>query len=75
MKNNQEAYNLVFGISIYDIFGFTNMNYRSHDSNPGRVKVSFGGVCRNIAENMARVGANTKFISVLGNDEKGKSIL
>ena len=75
MKNNLEAYNLVFGISIYDIFGFTASNYRSHDSNPGRVKVSFGGVCRNIAENMARVGANTKFISVLGNDEKGKSIL
>ncbi len=75
MKNNHEAYNLVFGISIYDIFGFTASNYRSHDSNPGRVKVSFGGVCRNIAENMARVGANTKFISVLGNDEKGKSIL
>lgn len=75
MKNNHEAYNLVFGISIYDIFGFTASNYRSHDSNPGRVKVSFGGVCRNIAENMARVGATTKFISVLGNDEKGKSIL
>ena len=75
MRNNLEAYNLVFGISIYDIFGFTASNYRSHDSNPGRVKVSFGGVCRNIAENMARVGANTKFISVLGNNEKGKSIL
>jgi len=75
MRNNLEAYNLVFGISIYDIFGFTASNYRSHDSNPGRVKVSFGGVCRNIAENMARVGANTKFISILGNDEKGKSIL
>ena len=44
MKNNLEAYNLVFGISIYDIFGFTASNYRSHDSNPGRVKVSFGGV-------------------------------
>lgn len=75
MKHNHEAYNLVFGISIYDIFGFTSSSYRSHDSNPGRVKVSFGGVCRNIAENMARVGGNTKFISILGNDEKGKSIL
>ena len=75
MRNNLEAYNLVFGISIYDIFGFTSSNYRSHDSNPGRVKVSCGGVSRNIAENMARVGANTKFISILGNDEKGKSIL
>lgn len=75
MKYNHEAYNLVFGISIVDIFGFSATTYRSHDSNPGRVKVSFGGVCRNIAENMARVGTNTKFISILGNDEKGKSII
>ncbi|MEG1276709.1 MAG: carbohydrate kinase family protein [Cellulosilyticaceae bacterium] len=75
MKDNTRAYVLVFGISIYDIFGFTDTNYRSYDSNPGRVKVSFGGVCRNIAENMARVGMDTKFISILGDDEKGKSII
>lgn len=72
---NNQPYNLVFGISMYDIFGFVDSNYRTHDSNPGHVKVSFGGVCRNIAENMARLGANTKFISVLGKDEKGQSLL
>ena len=37
--------------------------------------MSFGGVCRNIAENSARIGINTKFLSVLGDDECGKSIL
>ena len=75
MSSNNEPYILVFGVSVYDIFGFTHQNYRAQDSNPGRVKVSYGGVCRNIAENMARIGMNTKFISILGNDEKGKSIL
>lgn len=75
MRDNTRPYVLVFGISIYDIFGFTDANYRSYDSNPGRVKVSFGGVCRNIAENMARVGMDTKFITILGDDEKGKSII
>lgn len=75
MINNNKPYALVFGVSVYDIFGFTNQRYKSYDSNPGRVKVSFGGVCRNIAENMARIGLNTKFISILGNDEKGNSIL
>ncbi|MGL4337898.1 MAG: carbohydrate kinase family protein [Turicibacter sp.] len=75
MKHQQQPYILVFGISIYDIFGFTTSTYRAYDSNPGKVKVSFGGVCRNIAENMARIGTHTKFISVLGNDEKGKSII
>lgn len=69
------SYVLVLGVSVYDIFGFTNNNYRSKDSNPGRVRVSFGGVTRNIAENMARIGINTKYITVVGDDEKGKSLL
>lgn len=73
--NNNGGYALVFGVSVFDICGFTDNNYRAYDSNPGKVRTSFGGVCRNIAECMARVGVNTKFISVLGDDETGKSIL
>ncbi len=75
MKKTEQPYILVFGISIYDIFGFTNQAYRTHDSNPGKVKVSFGGVCRNIAENLGRVGTPTRFISVVGDDEKGRSLM
>lgn len=74
MTRLNEPYILVFGMSICDIFGFTHKNYRTHDSNPGAVKMSYGGVCRNIAENMARVGVNTKFISILGDDERGKGL-
>ncbi|MGL5712567.1 MAG: carbohydrate kinase family protein [Paraclostridium sp.] len=75
MANNTKPYALVFGVSVFDIFGFTASNYRCNDSNPGRVKTSFGGVCRNIAENMARVGVNTKFISILGDDETGRRMM
>ncbi|MGL5506650.1 MAG: carbohydrate kinase family protein [Paraclostridium sp.] len=75
MANNTQPYALVFGVSVFDIFGFTNNNYRCNDSNPGRVRTSFGGVCRNIAENMARVGVNTKFISILGDDETGRRMM
>jgi pseudouridine kinase len=73
--NNKAPYILVFGASVVDMFGFCRTSYNSHDSIPGRVKISFGGVSRNIAENMARVGVNTKFISILGNDEIGRSML
>ena len=48
--NNKNSYALVFGVSVFDICGFTDNNYRCNDSNPGQVKTSFGGVCRNIAE-------------------------
>lgn len=75
MFNAQEPYILVFGASVVDIVGFTNVSYIPLNSNPGCVKISYGGVCRNIAENMARIGMNTKFISILGNDETGRGML
>jgi len=68
-------YVVVFGASVVDIFGFSTKKYRPYNSTPGQVRMSFGGVCRNIAENLARVGVDTKFISVIGDDEKGRSML
>ncbi|SHH02480.1 carbohydrate kinase family protein [Tepidibacter thalassicus] len=75
MSVKSEPYILVFGASLVDIIGFSSCNYKPFDSTPGNIKISFGGVCRNIAENMARVGVNTKFISILGDDSKGRSML
>lgn len=74
MKSDN-AYVLVLGASIVDILGFSQNTYKQKDSIPGKIKISLGGVCRNIAENMARVGVNTKFISILGDDEQGRNIL
>lgn len=73
--NDNNPYILVLGASIVDIFGFCGRSYAQRDSIPGHIKISFGGVCRNIAENLARVGVDTQFISTLGDDENGKSIL
>jgi pseudouridine kinase len=38
------------------------------DSNPARVRLSAGGVGRNIAENLLRLGADTAFVSAAGDD-------
>lgn len=73
--NENNPYILVLGASIVDIFGFCGRSYVQQDSIPGHIKISFGGVCRNIAENLARVGVKTNFISTVGDDENGKSIL
>lgn len=73
LKSRQ--YILVFGASLVDIFGFCSKKYNPCDSIPGNIKISFGGVSRNIAENMARVGINVKFISILGDDESGRALL
>lgn len=72
---NSSPYILVLGASIVDIIGFSKGNYQGRDSIPGNIKVSLGGVCRNIAENLGRVNVNTKFISIIGNDINGNNIL
>ena len=75
MNMYEEKYVVVLGASVVDIFGFCSCKYKQYDSTPGNIKMAFGGVSRNIAENMARMGINTKFISILGDDEMGKRIL
>jgi len=42
------------------------------DSNPGKISMSYGGVGRNITENLARMGASVSFVSVAGDDFAGR---
>jgi len=48
---------------------------RPATSNPVASERSFGGVARNVAENMARLGAQVSLISILGYDENGREML
>ena len=43
-------------------------------SNPGRIVTSLGGVGRNVAENLARMGTSTALITALGTDVAGALI-
>ncbi len=43
-------------------------------SNPSSSSRNFGGVARNVAESLARLKANVKLISLLGDDEAGNAI-
>lgn len=70
-----EPYVLVIGGSNVDIQGFPNDKLIARDSNIGTVKVSLGGVGRNIAENCARLGIPTRLMSVIGDDPYGQKIL
>jgi pseudouridine kinase len=72
---NESPYICVIGGSNVDIQGFPNETLVMADSNPGKIKISFGGVGRNIAENISRMGIETKLITAVGNDAYGSSIL
>ncbi|WP_245257309.1 PfkB family carbohydrate kinase [Pseudochrobactrum sp. AO18b] len=47
----------------------------SETSNPVSGYRSHGGVARNVTENLARLGVNIGFVSILGDDETGRAIL
>ena len=58
---------VVGGVNV-DITGLPNDKLLSGDSNPGQVSLSLGGVGRNIAESLARLGANVRLVTLLGDD-------
>ncbi len=43
-------------------------------SNPGRIRRSWGGVARNIAENLVNLGVDVHLITAIGNDEWGRHL-
>jgi pseudouridine kinase len=54
-----------------DILGRSVRALRQEDSNPARLSVSCGGVARNIAENLRRLGAEVGFAGAVGDDGFG----
>lgn len=58
----------VLGASNVDITGFTDHKLIYGDANIGHSKTSSGGVGRNIAENLHRLGFTINLISVFGED-------
>ena len=71
----EDDYVCVIGGSNIDIQGFPSSELIYKDSNIGEVKMSLGGVGRNIAENLVRMGVNTRLISAVGDDVYGQKIL
>lgn len=65
----------VIGGANMDIQGYPLEALRRHDSNPGAVRVTPGGVGRNVAENLARLGVSVDLITAVGADDPGKTIL
>jgi pseudouridine kinase len=58
----------LIGGSTYDITGTLLGETHRNDSNPSRIHTSHGGVGRNIAENLARLGFPAPFVSAFGTD-------
>jgi pseudouridine kinase len=66
---------LVIGSAGVDVIGRLDHLSISGTSNPGKIRSSFGGVARNVAENLARLGQPVKLMSVVGDDATGDELL
>ncbi|OQY28320.1 MAG: hypothetical protein B6243_12170 [Anaerolineaceae bacterium 4572_5.2] len=69
-----DGYVLAIGTSGIDTKGRALAPLMSGTSNPGKIKSNSGGVARNIAENLARLGQEVIFLSAIGNDRSGNRI-
>ncbi len=62
------SYAVVVGGVNMDIGGRSHAPLVPADSNPGAVRMSLGGVGRNIAHNMALLGVDVRFLTAFGDD-------
>jgi pseudouridine kinase len=72
---NTEQPVLVLGAAGMDVVGRLEGDLRFATSNPAEIRRSHGGVARNVAENLARLGHPARLITVVGEDESGEQVL
>jgi pseudouridine kinase len=72
---SQPSHLLVIGAASIDTKGRADKPIQASTSTPGAIRVSVGGVGRNIAENLARLGERVVLLSAVGDDGSGRRIL
>jgi pseudouridine kinase len=66
---------LVIGGAGVDIVGRLRSELQTNTSNPALIRHSFGGVARNVAENLARLGQPVRLMTAVGEDEAADHLL
>ncbi|GIG68893.1 carbohydrate kinase [Phytomonospora endophytica] len=66
---------VVVGGANMDVKARSERPVVSASSNPGTATITPGGVGRNVAENLARLGTRTHLVSVVGGDTLGDQVL
>jgi len=66
---------LVIGGAGVDIVGRLKSDLHTDTSNPAQIRYSFGGVARNVAENLARLGQPVRLMTAVGKDDPADALL
>ncbi|MGR5295922.1 PfkB family carbohydrate kinase [Vibrio mediterranei] len=70
-----ERFSAVIGGANMDLCGRSSSDLVMGDSNPGVLTSGAGGVARNIADNLSRLGSKVQFIGAIGDDLWGEQLL
>ena len=65
----------IIGAANIDLIGYPKEKLIYKDANIGTLETILGGVGRNIAENLSRLGFKVEFLSVFGKDDFSKKII
>lgn len=72
---DENKFVIVIGAANTDIGGTPYKPLIPGDSNPGVIKMSFGGVGRNIAHNLSKLGVQVELVTAVGDDTLGMDLL
>lgn len=75
MEEQMGEHVLVIGAILLDVKGKPVDGLEPGTSNPGKIRSTRGGTARNVAENLARLGADVTLISAIGDDDIGVQLL
>lgn len=66
---------LVIGAAGIDLVGRLEGTLHPGTSSPAQIRTSLGGVSRNVAENLARLGQSVTLLTAVGDDDQGRRLL
>jgi pseudouridine kinase len=66
---------IILGAAGIDLVGRLKDDLHLETSNPAQIRTSFGGVARNVAENLARLGQPVTILTAVGADLTGDQLL
>lgn len=72
---NNDAPALVIGAAGMDVIGRLETDIQPATSTPANIQRSYGGVARNVAENLGRLGHPVRLLTVVGDDASGSELL
>lgn len=75
IETKQQDYVVVIGGGNIDIGGTPHNKLIHADSNHGDITISFGGVGRNIAHDLCKLGVNVKLVIAVGGDALGQDMI